>query len=170
MKKYLIVLITLLCISSLSCSENSYIVDDTPIGNESSNMLIIDLKGAIRIPNIYTVKEGTILYELINLAGGLDKNADVSNINLALILQENQMITIPFKKIESNNESSNGLVNINTATLEELCTLPGIGSAKATSIINYRNSNGYFISIDDIKKVSGISDVLFEKIKDFICV
>jgi competence protein ComEA len=132
-------------------------------------MLIIDLKGAIKLPNIYTVKEGTILYELINLAGGLDVNADVSNINLAAVLTENQMITIPYKKVNNNSQTSD-LVNINTATVEELCSLPGIGTSKANSIINYRMNNGFFITINDIKKVSGIGEELFNKIKEYICV
>ena len=154
-----------------SCEDNNYLINtNPPVINESNTQLIIDLKGAVRLPNIYSVKEGTILYELINLAGGLDKNADVSSINLALILNENQMITIPYKKSELDNTNQSTLVNINTASIEELCTLPGIGTSKATSIINYRNSNGYFISIEDVKKVSGISEGLFTKIKDYISV
>ena len=163
MKKYIIILMLLLCFCSLSCDENSYIINNTPPISETSNMLIIDLKGAIRIPNIYTVKEGTILYELINLAGGLDDDADVTKINLALTLHENQMITIPYKiKTTENKENQSSLININTATLDELCTLPGIGTSKATSIIEYRENNGFYISIEDIKKVNGISEGLFE--------
>ena len=132
-------------------------------------MLIIDLKGAIKLPNIYTVKEGTILYELINLAGGLDVNADVSNIHLAAVLTENQMIPLPYNQVNNKSQTSD-LVNINTATVEELCSLPGIGTSKANSIINYRMNNGFFITINDIKKVSGIGEELFNKIKEYICV
>lgn len=171
MRKLIIVLLMFMCFFNSSCDDNSYIINNTVPNFETSNMLIIDLKGAIRIPNIYTVKEGTILYDLITLAGGLDSNADISNINLALTLHENQMIMIPFKKEVSDNlETTSDKININTATLDELCTLPGIGTSKATNIINYRNSNGYFIKIDDIKKVSGISEGLFNKIKEYICV
>lgn len=170
MKKFILffIIIGLLFISS--CGENNYVINTSLQTNvESNKTLIIDLKGAIRLPNIYAVKEGTILYELIKLAGGLDKDADVSNVNLALVLKENQMISIPYKKsIENNNTSS--LININTASVESLCTIPGIGTAKANNIINYRNNNGYFITIEDIKKVNGISETLFNKIKEYICV
>lgn len=172
MKKYLMVLIILLFMSlNVSCNEENFIVSNAPTYNETSKMLLIDLKGAIRLPNVYSVEEGTILNELINLAGGLEANADVSKINLAFVLSENQMITIPYKiENESNNNDSSGLININTASVNELCTLPGIGTSKANNIVNYRNSNGYFIAIEDIKKVSGIGEELFNKIKAYICV
>lgn len=170
MKKYLNLLIILLFMFfCYSCQEENFIVSSQPENNESSKMLIIDLKGAIKLPNVYSVEEGTILIELINLAGGLDVNADVSNINLAFVLSENQMITIPFKKENADSSSSN-LININTASVEQLCTLPGIGTSKANNIINYRTNNGYFITIEDIKKVNGIGEELFNKIKAYICV
>lgn len=171
MKKVLVVLISIICIFSLcSCSQNEYL-SDTPVPNisPSSNMLLIDLKGAVMMPNVYKVKEGIILYELIALAGGFTSNADVNNVNLVMILTENQMIIIPEKRHSSANQESD-LVNINTATIQELTSLPGIGTAKATTIITYRESNGYFITIDDLKKVSGIGEELFSKIKSFICV
>ena len=169
MKKILLLLITFLIIFILhSCNDDNYIINNNQQEIIDSSMLIIDLKGAIRLPNVYTVKEGTILYELINLAGGFDINADTSSVNLALVLKENQMIQIPYKKLD-NEMSSSSLININTATKEELCTLPGIGSAKATNIINYRTNNGYFITIEDLKKVSGIGEELFNKVKEYIC-
>jgi DNA uptake protein ComE-like DNA-binding protein len=89
MKKiFYIFLILSFILTICSCKEEEYIFNQG-VNNESNvTMLIIDLKGAIKLPNIYTVKEGTILYELINLAGGLDVNADVSNINLAAVLTE----------------------------------------------------------------------------------
>lgn len=170
MKKILLAILAFLFIFILhSCSEDSYIINHNQQETIESSMLIIDLKGAIRLPNVYTVKEGTILYELINLAGGFDINADTSSVNLALVLKENQMIQIPYKKLD-HEVSSSSLININTATKEELCTLPGIGSAKATNIINYRTNNGYFITIEDLKKVSGIGEELFNKVKEYICV
>lgn len=170
MKKiFYIFLILSFILTISSCKEEEYIFNQGVNNESNATMLIIDLKGAIKLPNIYTVKEGTILYELINLAGGLDVNADVSNINLAAVLTENQMITIPYKKVNNNSQTSD-LVNINTATVEELCSLPGIGTSKANSIINYRMNNGFFITINDIKKVSGIGEELFNKIKEYICV
>lgn len=170
MKKYIyLILIFSFMIFCSACKEENYIFSQDSSNIESDIMLIIDLKGAIKLPNIYTVKEGTILFELINLAGGLDSNADVTSINLAMVLTENQMITIPYKKV-TNNDTATNLININTATKEQLCTLPGIGESKANNIINYRTNNGYFITINDIKKVSGISEGVFNKIKEYICV
>lgn len=171
MKKVLAVLILFISVFSLiSCQESEFVDDPSVIPlSPSSQMLLIDLKGAVSLPNVYMVKSGTILYELITLAGGFTSNADVSNLNLVMILTENQMITIPSKKDMSSSQNSN-LVNINTAGISELTTLPGIGTAKATTIIAYRETNGNFVTIEDLKKVSGIGDELFNKVKDFICV
>lgn len=134
--------------------------------------------------------------DVINLAGGLLENADTSKINLAKKVTDEMTIIIYTKeeiqnRISSNecicnckdikndacvndgkndNSEGNMVVNINTAGIKEFLILPGIGEAKAEEIISYRNSNGLFENIDDIKKVSGIGDALFEKIKIYITV
>ena len=132
--------------------------------------------------------------DAINLAGGLKKDANTSNINLSKKLESEMVIyvysneeiknsknnlscdaTCSTEIIEVNNciektdtKNKSSLVNINTATIEELQTLDGIGESKAKSIINHRNEFGNFNSIEDIKNVSGIGDSLFVQIKDKI--
>ena len=133
--------------------------------------------------------------DVITMAGGLIEGADTSLINLAKIVADEMTIIIYSKeevteKLKEEicvcecplinndaciNDSSSSvkegpLININTATKEELMTISGIGEAKAEDIIKYRESNGNFKSIDEIKNVSGIGDSLFEKIKDYITV
>lgn len=170
MKK--IILILLLSLLLCSCSSNTmYEITDNDDNIESTvkKQLLIDLKGEVKYPNIYKVNEGTTLYELVLFAGGFTVNANVDNINLVSILTENQMIIIPAKKTLSSS-TINSLININTANISELLTLPGIGTSKAQNIINYRSQGGYFNSIEDVKKVNGIGEELFAKIKDYICV
>lgn len=154
-----------------SCNDrSSYVVKATTANNDSldNGYLLIDLKGAIKYPNIYRVRNGTILYEIIEMAGGFKESADTDAVNLVMVVNSNQMIMIP----EKNNVSTSSvsLININTSSIETLSTLPGIGSSKAISIVNYRVSKGRFDKIEDIKKVDGIGDGLFEKIKEYICV
>ena len=118
-------------------------------------------------------------------------NADVENVNLAYVVEDGQKIYIPFKEEEGGslddgeivqegagknvlqeetNEKSGGLININNATKEKLEELPGIGSSTASKIITYREENGKFKSIEDIKNVSGIGTSKYEQIKSHICV
>jgi competence protein ComEA len=153
----------------VSCETNNDNLLSIPSNNDFTSektTILVDLKGAINFPNVYEIKIGTILYELINLAGGLTSKADISNINLARHLTANEMIIIP----RMENSSNNNLININTGSLEELDSLPGIGKTYAEKIIEYRKEYGFFNTIEDIKKVPGIKDDIFEKIKNFITV
>ena len=130
---------------------------------EESITFKVDIKGAIMFPGIYDINENLLLIDLVNLAGGFREDADISNINLASTLEPNQMIIIPSKEKE---ESS--LININKATKEELMKLPGIGESKAKKIIEYRENNGKFISIEELKKISGISEEVYNQIKELV--
>ena len=149
---------------------------------------VVDIKGQIKKPGTYEVTENTRVIDVINKAGGLTKDADTSLINLSKKVFDEMVIVVHSKEdvqtkkttelndIENNasiNNSENNLVgkiNINLATQEELQTLPGIGSSKAQDIINYRNENGKFTSIEEIINVSGIGESLFDKIKENITV
>ncbi len=157
---------TIICILFLlfSCSNTSDIIIDYPDNSETNSMIIVEIKGAVKIPGLYSVEKGIMLYEIINLAGGLLSTADKNAINLIQVFNNNASINIPYI---SNNNSNNKLININSATLTELMTLNGIGEAKAKAIIEYRNQNT-FTCIEDIMKVSGISEAVFNKIKDYI--
>lgn len=148
-----------------SCSNTSDIIINYPIDNETNSMIIIEIKGAVKIPGLYTVENGVMLYEIINLAGGFLNNADKDAVNLIQTFNNNASIYIPY----ASNNTNNKLININNASISELMTLNGIGESKAKAIIEYRKVNP-FSSIEDIMKVSGISEAIFNKIKDFITI
>lgn len=143
--------------------------------------ITVEIKGEVKKPDVYTLKENSIVKDLIDEAGGLTENADITNINRAKQLQNHELVYIGNKNDESqgtvqtastsqNGSASNtqSVVNINSATAEELKTLNGIGDSKAKSIIEYRDKNGGFKSVEDIKNVDGIGEKMFEKIKDSI--
>lgn len=171
MKKIMLLLLIIISLSSCSKEEIYFTQNDNQLINTNQTQkLLIDLKGEVVFPNLYQVDSGITIYELVLIAGGFTDNANTDNINLATILEQNQMITIPPKNNLSDSQNRSDLVNINTATLSQLCTLPGIGSAKAKNIIEYRTKNGNFITIDDLKKVSGIGEEIFNQLKAYICV
>ena len=161
------------------------LVDDLqePAENLVDDTIFVHIEGAINSPGVKEVKKGTRLFELIELSGGELDDADLSRLNLSQVLKDEQKVVVPYKVNEletkvsqgvKNTTSSNkvsshdSLVNINYASKEELETLPGIGPAMATKIIDYRNENGFFNYIEDIKNISGIGESKFEKIKDKI--
>ena len=111
--------------------------------------------------------EGSRLYEAIEKAGGYHEDADVNQVNGAQLLRDGEGIYIPFKGEEGilPVQGMKGKVNINKATEEELQTLSGIGPSKAKAIIQYREEHGGFKNIEEIKKIGGIGDKTFEKIK-----
>lgn len=119
----------------------------------------VEIKGEVNQPGIYTVKWDATINDLIEQAGGLTEQGTSDALNLNRVVQENEVIVVA--KQESN------FVSINSASQEQLETLPGIGPSLAKRIIEYRN-NQSFQSLEDIKNVKGIGDKLFEKIKDRI--
>ena len=179
----------------------------------------IDIKGAVKHPGVYKVVNGSNVYDVIELAGGLNKNATTDNINLSKKVSDEMVIYIYTKSEynknnntinkspveqqdckenintadisscvsnsssiitnDSNNPTNdnisesnetNSLININTATKDELMSINGIGESKALCIISYRNEVGSFKSIEEVMNVSGIGNALFEKIKNLITV
>lgn len=141
--------------------------------------IVVEIKGEVKKPDVYMLDENSIIKDLIEMAGGLTENADLSNINRAKKLQDHDLIYITNKnevvngiqnpnQSNNNDENVNKKVNINNATLEELKTIKGVGDAKAKSIIEYREQNGGFKTIEDIKNVTGIGDKMFETIKEQI--
>ena len=134
--------------------------------------------GAVVNPGIYYLKDGARMQDAVDAAGGMREDAAAAAVNLAAYIHDCDQIYIPTvteqaevpaQAAEANAKAEDGKVNINQADAEELCTLPGIGAAKAESIITYRTQNGPFQSIEDIKNISGIKDAVFEKIRDLIC-
>ena len=138
--------------------------------------IYVDIKGEVINPNVYKIKKGLRVIDVINLAGGLTEESDTSNINLSKIVTDEMVIVIKSKNneevyidsdVDINNNNNNQLIDINTCTIDELLTLPGIGKSKANNIIEYRKKNK-FNTINDIMNVSGISESLFNKIKEYI--
>ncbi|MGG7056716.1 helix-hairpin-helix domain-containing protein [Clostridium nigeriense] len=147
--------------------------------NNIPNKITVEIKGEVKNPDVYEIDEGSIIRDLINMAGGLTEEANIDGINRAEKLRANELIVIPNNDNANNNVgdssistgvSSDGIININTATLTELQNITGIGEVKAQSIINYREKNGGFKSIEEIKNVDGIGAKTFEKIKDQISI
>lgn len=142
------------------------------------NKIVVEIKGEVKNPNIYYLEEDSIIDDLIVAAGGLRENANTSQINRAEQLQNHQSIYIPSNEEiqnsaeevinEVNNRNDSNLININSASVSELDALPGVGPSKAQAIVTYREENGPFKSIEEIKNVSGIGESSFEKIKDLI--
>lgn len=136
--------------------------------------IYVDIKGEVINPNVYKIQKGLRVIDVINLAGGLTEESDTSNINLSKIVTDEMVIVIKSKNNEEvyidsdvDINNNNQLIDINTCTIDELLTLPGIGESKANNIIEYRKKNK-FNTINDIMNVSGISESLFNKIKEYI--
>ena len=163
-----------------------------------SQKVLIDVKGEVNTPGVYELTVDNTVIDAIKKAGGLTSQSDTSNINLSKKL-EDEMVIIVYSKEEikemnkeiecppcndvcvtkedekalleeETEEKITGKVNLNEADIEALQTLDGIGEVKAKAIIDYRDKNGPFKQIEDIKNVSGIGDSVYEKIKDNITV
>lgn len=129
--------------------------------------IYIDIKGEVRVPGVYKVSNGTRLYQVIEQAGGLTKDADVLGYNLSLVLSDQQVIVIPNKAQEFDYDEES-LISISTASLQLLMSLPNIGPATAQAIIDYRNEHGHFQTIEEIMNVRNIGVATFDAIAPFI--
>ena len=159
------------------------IVTPSPRPSATVASILVDVRGAVNKPGVYSLAAGSRLQDALTLAGDMLPNADPRALNLARKLNDGEQIyvplqgeippTVPSASGKSDTKSAAtptraGKLNINTATLSELDTLPGIGPVTAQAIIDYRNQNGAFKKIDDVKKVRGIGDSLYNQIKDLI--
>lgn len=154
--------------------------------------IVIHIIGEVKKTGILVLPEGARIADAIDKAGGATKEADLNEVNLAYVLEDGQKVYIPNKKDKKKaeaklyvtSESGNNVIldgkntengvnkklNINTANQSELETLPGIGSAIASKIIEYREKNGKFKKIEDLKNVKGIGDAKFGNIKEYLVV
>jgi competence protein ComEA len=141
-------------------------------------IVVVDVKGAVIKPGVYEMNLGQRVVHAIEKAGGFLKDANQDVINLALLLEDEMVVFVPkigddVIEIEGTNISAvkdNGKINVNAATAEELQKIPGIGPAKASAIISYRDENGKFKNIEDLIKVTGIGKKTVEKMSNFIVV
>nr|WP_288712571.1 helix-hairpin-helix domain-containing protein [uncultured Intestinibacter sp.] len=154
--------------------------------------ITVYISGQVAKEGVVTLSSDKRLADAVEKLGGLTKNADTNNINLAMKLEDEKHYIIPKEgeviqnnsdstQVTSNkdNNSSNNAtqsdsqgskININTADLKQLDNIPGVGEATANKILSYRDENGEFKSIEEIKNVNGIGDKKFENMKDLICV
>ena len=158
-----------------SQTETETQTEETETETETLPKVCVHVCGSVAIPGVYYLDEGSRIHEAVALAGGFTEEAAGDAINLAETVSDGEKIYIPSKEdvengysAEEKADSGDGLVNINTASLDELKTLPGIGDMKAEAIIAYREEFGNFTSVEDIMNVSGIKDSSYERIKDFI--
>lgn len=165
--------------------EDNILIENVLVTNQITNenkiskdeKIFIYISGAVNSPGVIEIYDNCRIKDAIEEAGGLKENADLTNINLAEKLEDEKKIYIPEigenlnkETVEEsqNQESQKLIVNINTANSSELQKLPGIGPSLAESIVEYRKQNGKFASVEDIKKVSGIGENKFNKIKEYI--
>lgn len=196
--------------SNISVLDKVPLTDSEDIINKT---IFVDIKGAVNKPGVYELNENSRVIDVIKMAGGLNKNADTSTINLSRKLTDGNVIIVytkdkineikkqevvieyiekecncpdidnsaciksddivdgkdlPDTNISGDYKKENTKVSINTATIEELMTIKGIGEAKAQDIIKYRSKNGKFKSIDELTNIKGIGNALLDKIKEYI--
>lgn len=168
------------------------IKESNECSNDNEDKIFIDIKGSVKTPGVYELNTNSRVTDAIKASGGLNKDANTRYINLSKRLEDGDVIIIYSNKeieesqkqeniievpcdcsnikneIKEETNPSNNKININTASLEELQTLNGIGESKAISIIEYRTSNGKFKSIEEIKNIKGISEKVFSQIKENI--
>ena len=160
---------------------NGQVVDQNNNSSLNENKIFVHVCGEVNNPGVYELDDSSRVVDAIRSAGGLTKDADSVSVNQAKTLKDSEQVYIPkqgenTKHVENNateNEGDideGGKININSATKEELMSLPGIGEAKACKIIDYRESEGSFSKIEDIMKITGIKEGLFKKISEYIIV
>lgn len=194
-KKSLLVLFCIALFASISTFYYLYTQEDTtPIitdnmqtqtqDNQEDTTITVYVSGEVNSPGLVELPSDSRIADAIKACGDFTPLADKAKINLAQKLTDGMQIQVSSKapvinsneqvndtnsNIPSNNNSSSNLININTATKEDLDTLPGIGPATAQKIIDYRQEHGNFSSIEDIKNVKGIGEAKFSKMQDKIC-
>ena len=170
---------------NISAPENNTAEDRRDVGNSEKSGIYVYICGEVINPGVYELSGDSRIYEAVDAAGGFTENAARECVNLASKVSDGMQITI-YNREEAaslqadsasvggnagkSGTSGSGLVNLNTATKEELMTLKGIGESKAEDIIRYREKSGGFKKIEDIMKISGIKENGFQKIKDIITV
>ena len=157
--------------------ETTMLAEKTEVSTTQETVIFVDIKGAVKKPGVYQMKVGDRVKDAIDAAGGLTAEADSQKVNLAQRVEDQMVIVVPKVGEEaeaipagatSKEASKEGKVNINTATVEELKTLKGVGEKKAEAIIEYRKKNGSFKTKEDLMKVRGIGKKLFESFEERI--
>ena len=168
--------------AATSLAETTILPQEVEDKTTVSTVIYVDVKGEVHHPGVYQMKAENRVKDLIEAAGGFTPLADDQKLNLAQLLEDQMVIVVPKKGEEVNSEvaqaptsqkkevGKEGKVNINTATVEELKTLKGIGEKKAEAIIEYRKKNGSFKNKEELMKVRGIGKKLYESFQERVIV
>lgn len=148
----------------------------------AETMIYVDIKGAVKVPGIYQLKNQQRIWDALALAGGVSEEADTTQVNYAQKVKDQMIIYVP-KKGESVAQSLETLqesapaqqnqeekINLNTATEAELQTISGIGAKKAQEIIRFRDEQGPFKTVEELKNVPGIGEKTVDRLKDMLTV
>ena len=164
-------------VEELAVVETTVLAEKTEVSTTQEAVIFVDIKGAVKNPGVYQMKSGDRVKDALDAAGGLTGEADSQKVNLAQRVEDQMVIVVP-KVGEEATEMPTGVtsketskeerVNINTATVEDLKTLKGVGEKKAEAIIEYRKKNGSFKTKEDLMKVRGIGKKLFESFQERI--
>ena len=166
-------------INSEIIEEESDALESESSQNQMMKNICVYVCGHVQTPGVYTLPEGSRIYDAFALAGGFTDSAATEYWNQARVLSDGEMIYVPSKEevndrlwenttTEKTDSDKSNKININTATKEELMTLPGIGESKALAILAYRQEKGGFSTLEELKKVEGIKEAVFSKVKDLI--
>lgn len=198
-KNFLIVILIIICLIIgflyrfiIKDEKNNFEIDnlDLEVNNEKTNKIdtrtekkkiLVYITGEVNVEGVYELEENSRVKDCIEMAGGLKEEADIKDINLVDILDDGMKIYIPKKGeniiyetestiVNADKNDTNKKININTAQKDDLKKIAGIGEAMADRIIEYRQKNGKFKNIEEIKNIKGIGEGKFEKIKKFIMV
>ena len=152
-------------------------VQSTPVTESSTEpiKIYVHICGEVNNPGVYELAEGSRIFEAVEAAGGFTEEAAQASLNLAQVISDEEQIVIltqdeAEEKARLEREQAAGIVNLNTASKEQLMTLPGIGESRAEDILRYRQESGGFQAIEEIMNVPGIKESAYLKIKDSITV
>lgn len=153
--------------------------EDVAAEDGAGSTMFVHVSGAVVSPGLYEVKPGGRVADAVNAAGGFAEGAATDSVNLARLIADGEQIVVAANAPQEGDDtaafndvaaSSNGLVNINNASADELKSLPGIGDVTAMRIVSDRQANGRFKSVDELKRVDGIGDKKFEALSGLVCV
>lgn len=145
--------------------------ENITIKEEVKNKIKIHISGEVINPGVIEIEEGERIIDAVNKAGGLTEEADLTKINLAYILDDAMKVHIPNindEQIEIEEDQTKTMVNINTATVEELQKINGIGLSIAQKIVQYRKEHGKFTTVEELKNVGGIGESKYDSIKNYV--
>lgn len=158
----------------------------TSQSSSQTKEIYVDVKGAVNHPGVYSLQHGLRVQDALTKAGGTTGNADINHVNMAQQVNDQQVVYVPVQgevttpvaatgdqsatTTGSGSESSAPVVNLNTASKDQLMEITGVGEKKADLIIQYRQEHGQFKTVDDLKDVSGFGDKSVAKIKDQLAV